>query len=190
MQQTPPKMAQVPRIAFDLVDEIHPGLGVVLLQASGEIDFAAGPQLRERLLAHIGHARMIVLDLSAATFIDSMAIGVLVGVATRMQELGTGMLSVVCSGENERVLRIFDIAGVSSLIALHRTAQDALAAVVPIARDQQLHPIDRTHAAISAPATGAPSRLGVARQYSPTQLSEQGAPGAAPDSPHRVDELA
>jgi anti-sigma B factor antagonist len=176
------------------VDEIHPGSGgaeqIVLLYAGGEVDCAAGPQLRERLFAHIGHARMLVLDLSAVTFIDSMAIGVLVGAATRMKELGMGTLSVVCSSENERVLRIFDIAGVSNLIALHRTVQDALAAAVPIARDQQLHPIDRTDAAIGAPAAGAPSRLGVARQYSPTEFSEQGAPGGAPDSLHRVDELA
>jgi anti-anti-sigma factor len=103
---------------------------VALLVAGGELDFAAGPQLRRALEERIeAGARRLVLDLSMATFIDSTAIGVLVGAVMKLHELGDGSLSVVCREENMRVLRIFEIAGVDSLIALHRSRADALSAL-------------------------------------------------------------
>lgn len=177
----------VPRLAFDLDEQLLDVAGAaVLVSASGEVDFAAGPQLRERLFAHIGSAQTLVLDLSAVTFIDSMAIGVLVGAATRMQEIGTGTLSVVCSSENERVLRIFDIAGVTNLIALHRSTPDALAASVAAHCEGGPAPAAQAAAAVMASAAGAHSRRGAARQYSPGQGT-----GATSDpGVHQVDELA
>jgi len=141
---------------------------VLLLSAGGEIDFAVGPLLRERLFKRIGAGhRRLVLDLSAVTFIDSMAIGVLVGAVLRLQETGGGSLSVVCASDNERVLRIFDIAGVANLIALHRTREEAFAELTSTARaevgswpaggsvDDSLE---------SQPRSG-PSRLGVSQRY-------------------------
>jgi anti-sigma B factor antagonist len=105
---------------------------VALLVAGGEIDYDASPRLRECLADRI-HAgkRHLVLDLSAVTFIDSTAIGVLVGAVMRLREQGVaGSLSVVCAEENRRVTRIFDIAGVDSLIALYRTREEALSTFV------------------------------------------------------------
>jgi len=52
----------------------------------------------------------------------------LVGAAATLGEAGTGSLTVVCAEENERVLRIFDIAGVAAAIALHRSREEALSA--------------------------------------------------------------
>jgi anti-sigma B factor antagonist len=102
---------------------------VALLVAGGEIDYAASPQLRERLSEGIDvGARRVVLDLSSVTFIDSTAIGVLVGAVMRLRELGEGSLTIVCNEQNERVVRIFEIAGVDSLITLRRSRADALSA--------------------------------------------------------------
>jgi anti-sigma B factor antagonist len=67
-----------------------------------------------------------VLDLSMVTFIDSTAIGVLVGAVMRLREVEGGSLTVVCADENQRVLRIFEIAGVESLITLHSSREEAL----------------------------------------------------------------
>ncbi len=109
------------------------GAGAVVLVASGELDYGASPQLRERILNHIAAGRRhLVLDLSAVRFIDSTAIGTLVCAATRLREVG-GSVRVVCTEENERVLRIFEISGVASLIALHRSLREALSAVVDVA---------------------------------------------------------
>jgi anti-sigma B factor antagonist len=100
---------------------------IAMLEAGGDIDYDASPQLRECLADQIhAGARRLVLDLSKVTFIDSTAIGVLVGAVMRLHEEGGGSLAVVCAEENRRVLRIFEIAGVDSLIVLHRSREEAL----------------------------------------------------------------
>lgn len=103
---------------------------VAVLVAGGEIDYAASPRLRECLAdcASTGKRRL-VLDLSSVSFIDSTAIGVLVGAVMRLREQEDGSLAVVCARENKRVLRIFDIAGVDSMIALHDSRAEALSAL-------------------------------------------------------------
>jgi anti-sigma B factor antagonist len=110
------------------VDSGQQGNDVVVLVAGGEIDYSASPQLSERLSERIdGGITRVVLDLSTVTFIDSTAIGALVAMATRLHEHGGGLLLVVCPDENRRILRIFEIAGVESLIAGHRSREEALA---------------------------------------------------------------
>jgi anti-sigma B factor antagonist len=106
------------------------GEDVFVLVVGGEIDFAASPKLKRTLAEHIDDgARRLILDLSTVTFIDSTAIGVLVGAVMRLHQLGGGSLAVVCSDDNEPVLQIFEIAGVDSLIALHRSREQALSAL-------------------------------------------------------------
>jgi len=109
---------------------VEHGDDVVILVVGGEIDYAASPQLKRRIAEHIdAGARGLILDLSTATFIDSTAIGVLVGAVMKLHELGGGSLAVVCTEDNERVQQIFEIAGVDSLIALHRTREEAVDAL-------------------------------------------------------------
>jgi len=112
------------------VQEVEHDGGVVVLAAGGEIDYAASPRLRERIARHIdAGGRHLVLDLTHVAFIDSTAIGVLIGTVMKLRELGDGSLTVVCSEENRRVMRIFEIAGVDSLFSLHRSREDALSAL-------------------------------------------------------------
>jgi anti-sigma B factor antagonist len=104
--------------------------GVVVVVTGGELDYAASPQLSERLAEHVNAgARRVVVDLSKVSFIDSTAIGVLVGAAMRMQELGGGSLAAICAEENRRVRRIFEIAGVDSVIALFSSREEAISAL-------------------------------------------------------------
>jgi anti-sigma B factor antagonist len=118
-------------ITEDLSGDHHE---LVVLVAGGELDFHASPRLRESIAEQIGAGcRRIVLDLSAVTFIDSTAIGVLIGAATRLQEAGGGSVAAVCSDDNERVLRIFDIAGVDSVITLYSSREQAVSATAPVA---------------------------------------------------------
>jgi anti-sigma B factor antagonist len=107
------------------------GAGVVVLIASGEIDYNSCPLLRTSIFSHIGAGRRrLIIDLSDVSFIDSMAIGVLVGTVVRLRSSGGGSLVVACIAENKRVLRIFDIAGVAEVISLYRSREDALRALV------------------------------------------------------------
>jgi anti-sigma B factor antagonist len=100
---------------------------VVVLVVGGEIDYEASPQLKERIAEHLRDNRHLVLDLSWATFIDSTAIGVLTGAATRLREAGSGPLAVVCT--HERVLQIFEITGLDNLVTLCRSCDEALSAL-------------------------------------------------------------
>jgi anti-sigma B factor antagonist len=103
---------------------------VAVLAAGGDIDYSATPQLRERIADQIeAGKRHLVLDLSKVTFIDSTAIGALIGALVRLQDSEGGSVAVVCDEYNKKVLRIFEIAGVENLIALHPTREEALLAL-------------------------------------------------------------
>jgi anti-sigma B factor antagonist len=118
---------------FYVIDEVmDPHSGVLLLLASGELDYGAAPQLRRQLNAGLEHDRReVLLDLSMVTFIDSTAIGLIVSSAAALEEVG-GALAIVCAEENTRVLRIFNIAGVDSLLELYYTREAALAGLSPV----------------------------------------------------------
>jgi anti-sigma B factor antagonist len=103
---------------------------VGLLRVGGELDYAAAPQLKERIDEHCETAAChIVLDVSSVTFIDSTAIGVIAGALARLEESGEGSLTIICEQENRKVLRIFDIAGVGSLLDIYDTREEALSAL-------------------------------------------------------------
>jgi anti-anti-sigma factor len=117
--------AEVPTASLD------GGADVIVLVATGELDYDSCPLLRTSILSHIGAGkRRLVIDLSAVSFIDSMAIGVLVGTVSKLRASGGGSLVVVCTATNKKVRRIFDIAGVANVIDLHGSREDALRALV------------------------------------------------------------
>ncbi len=104
---------------------------VLVLVVSGELDYDSCPLLRTSIFSHIGAGkRRLVVDLSAVSFIDSMAIGVLVGTVARLRSSGGGALVVVCETQNKRVVRIFDVAGVASVISVYSSREEALRALV------------------------------------------------------------
>jgi len=107
------------------------GADVIVLIASGELDYDSSPLLRTSILSHIGAGkRRLVVDLSAVSFIDSMGIGVLVGTVSRLRSSGGGALVVVCETQNKQVLRIFDVAGIANVISVYTSREEALRALV------------------------------------------------------------
>ncbi len=93
------------------VDEGFPVITVV-----GEIDVATAPQLRESLHRVIAQGQStVVLDMLAVTFLDSTALGVLVGGLKRCRELG-GELHVVVA--DARIRKIFEITGLDKVFPL------------------------------------------------------------------------
>jgi anti-sigma B factor antagonist len=118
-------------ISDEAVDRALAG-GVDGLAAGGEIDYAASPLLQEHIAKHIkAGTRQLVIDLSAATFIDSTAIGVLIGAAGSLREASGGTLAIVCADEN--VLKILEISGLRAAIAVYRTREEALSALALVA---------------------------------------------------------
>jgi len=100
---------------------------LAIVAMGGELDYEASPQLRARLVGAIkAGGRRLVLDLSDVTFIDSTAIGVLAGTVARLDEAGGGSLAVVST--NDKVLQIFEITGLDSVISLHSSREEAVSA--------------------------------------------------------------
>jgi anti-sigma B factor antagonist len=106
------------------------GPDVAILVVGGEVDYEVSPQVKAHMMRALkAGSRRLILDLTAVTFIDSTAIGVLAGVVDKLDETGGGSLSVVCT--HEKVMQIFEITGLDSVITLHPSREDALAALAP-----------------------------------------------------------
>ncbi len=97
-----------------------------VVAVEGELDLTTAPRLKWMLVDAIESARTrLVLDLSATTFMDSTALGVLV-VVNRNLHPGAAM-AIVCPNAN--VLRIFELSGMDGAFALFPTYEEALAHV-------------------------------------------------------------
>lgn len=81
--------------------------GWAILGVSGELDMATAPGVRERLHALLADGKHnLVVDLDDVGFLDSTALGVLVGVLKRVRTQ-EGELRLVCT--QPRVLKVFEI---------------------------------------------------------------------------------
>ena len=100
--------------------------GWTVLTATGEIDVAAAPDLREQLvdLIEAGTTELVV-DLEGVDFIDSTGLGVLVG-AVRRARSADGDVRLVCT--NSRLLKVFDVTGLDEVFTIVESVDDALAA--------------------------------------------------------------
>ena len=114
-----------PRITFATsqrqLDERTRVLGV-----EGELDLASAPNLKWALAdALSGATNQLVVDLSSVRFIDSTALGVLVG-THRGLDAGARM-AIVCTHPD--VLNIFELTGLDATFDIFRNLDDALAHV-------------------------------------------------------------
>ncbi|MBK7721087.1 MAG: anti-sigma factor antagonist [Austwickia sp.] len=97
---------------------------VVLVTIGGDVDVYTAPALREQLDRLIAAGRRhMVLDLEQVPFMDSTALGVLVG-RLKLTRVQHGSLRVVCTVP--RILRVFDITGLKQVLPVHDTVDDAL----------------------------------------------------------------
>ena len=100
-------------------------LGVVEL--SGEVDLYTAPRFKEDLVGLIERGvEAIVIDLSRVTFIDSTALGVIIGGVKRLRERD-GRLMIVAG--SRPVVRILDITGLDKVLTVFDTRDEALAAL-------------------------------------------------------------
>jgi len=103
--------------------EDHVDGEIPIITVFGEIDVATAPQLRDCLHRVIAQSHAtVVVDLLAVTFLDSTALGVLVGALKRCREFG-GELHVVVT--DPRIIKIFEITGLTKVFRI----SDSLTAV-------------------------------------------------------------
>jgi anti-sigma B factor antagonist len=98
------------------------GLSLPALEVSGELDLAVAPWLRDQLDAlFVGGATSFVVDMSGVTFLDSTALGVLVGALNQCKELG-GQVHLVLT--EPQVLRVLRITGLADAFTLHQSRNE------------------------------------------------------------------
>ena len=95
-----------------------------VVSIEGELDLSTAPRLKWMLVDAIeaGHEQLVV-DLSLTTFMDSTALGVLVGVN---RSLGVdARMAIVCP--HSTVLKIFELSGLDGMFVIFSTVDEALA---------------------------------------------------------------
>jgi anti-sigma B factor antagonist len=95
-----------------------------VISIEGELDLVTAPRLKWMLIDALeaGHEELVV-DLSLATFMDSTALGVLVGVN---RSLGVdARMAIACPRSN--VLKIFEFSGLDGMFVIYPTVEKALA---------------------------------------------------------------
>jgi anti-sigma B factor antagonist len=109
------------------VETIGAGARVVVIAVHGQADLHTAPELRNAIADAVDSgAHFLVVDLSEASFIDSMTLGVLLGGVKRLRPTG-GTVSVVCTDPHIR--RIFEITLLDRVFSLHDDRDAALNAI-------------------------------------------------------------
>ena len=107
--------------AVETIDEA----GAVIVAVHGQADLHTAPELRAAITEALdAGAKGLVVDLSEATFIDSMTLGVLLGAVKRLRPSG-GKVTIVCVDPHIR--RIFEITLLDRVFSLHTDRAEALA---------------------------------------------------------------
>ena len=101
-------------------------VGVVRL--GGEVDIVQAQELREVLLGAIRNEDLgLVVDLTEATYVDSVGVSLLFELADRLGERQLRLAVVV--PETGLVERVLTIVNLQSVAQIHRTVDSALAYV-------------------------------------------------------------
>jgi anti-sigma B factor antagonist len=93
----------------------------------GEIDLFTAPELKQKLTDAIeGGKSRIVVDLSETTFLDSTALGVLIGAVKRLRSRD-GALVIVNTDQN--IAKTFEITGLDQIFTILDNRDEAIAAL-------------------------------------------------------------
>ena len=94
-----------------------------MVTATGELDLAAGPQLRECLHNVINHgAKAVMLDINGVDFVDSTALGILVSAHKQLAELHRSLI-LVCS--NEQTIRTLQLTALDRVFTIRGSIAEA-----------------------------------------------------------------
>jgi anti-sigma B factor antagonist len=113
-----------PGLNFEVAESERAGTAVLRVQ--GEVDVSTAPQLREQLLALSEQGTTVaVVDLSAVSFVDSTALGVLVSGAKGLRGAGGDLRLVVTE---PRITKVFAITGLTDTFRIYSSADEAVRA--------------------------------------------------------------
>lgn len=97
--------------------------GAVVIHVGGDLDVYTAPRLKEVLDEAVAGGGRLILDLSEVHFIDSTALGVLVGTHQDTQSNNAEFRLVV---EDPFLLKIFHITGFDGVFSIFPQVADAI----------------------------------------------------------------
>src|SRR5438046_7628005 len=98
--------------------------GASVIALRGEIDVYTAPLLRQKIVDLVDEGALnIVVDMEKVDFLDSTGLGVLVDGLKRVKTR-EGSMKLVAN--QDRILKIFDITGLSKVFPIHGTLDEAL----------------------------------------------------------------
>jgi anti-sigma B factor antagonist len=112
-----------------MADELHVEAGAVVATLGGELDAHDAPRLHELFVSALESlnvdqgVRVLVLELSRVDFLDSTALGTMIGALRRVRETG-GEMRVVLPASQAR--RIFEITGLDQVLDVYESKSAAL----------------------------------------------------------------
>ena len=98
-----------------------------VVAVTGEIDLFTAPELKAVLSEAVEAGRTrIVVDLTETTFLDSTALGVLIGAVKRLRSRD-GVLTIVNTDAN--IAKTFEITGLDQIFTIRATRDEAIRAL-------------------------------------------------------------
>jgi anti-sigma B factor antagonist len=89
----------------------------------GEVDVYTAPQLKQTMIDLLEQgARRIIVDLTNVEYLDSTALGVLIGGLKRLRE-ADGNLVLICP--SARIKRVFEITGLDKIFEMYNCEDEA-----------------------------------------------------------------
>ncbi len=113
-----------PEVPWLAEEPLEPGGRIFV--AHGELDVAIAPYLRRQLTGALENgAQRLLLDFTDVTFLDSLTLAAILAAQRRLPE--GGRLAVAAA--HPYVLLVVEASGISSLVELYGTRDEALAAL-------------------------------------------------------------
>ena len=98
-----------------------------VIELEGEVDVYTAPQLKQQIISLLeSGARELVVDLSKVDYLDSTALGVLIGGLKRIREMD-GNMALVCP--SPRIRRVFEITGLDKIFDMFNSESEAQAGI-------------------------------------------------------------
>jgi len=95
-----------------------------IIELEGEVDVYTAPQLKQQMIGLLeGGATELVVDLTKVEYLDSTALGVLIGGLKRLRERDGNMV-LVCP--SPRIRRVFEITGLDKIFDIFNTQPEAM----------------------------------------------------------------
>lgn len=117
---------EVSKLSFRMVVQTLEG-GVPVIELQGEIDVYTAPQLKQQMIVLMEDgARQILINLSHVDYMDSTALGVLIGGLKRIREMD-GNMALICPAPRTR--RVFEVTGLDKIFDIYNSQSEALEAV-------------------------------------------------------------